>query len=85
MSRKFLEYSLDTNSSNKKDKAIAYKNALGYDVTNYKSFISQIEAKVKSGMYTPISNESTKFDVKYQCGLPIIGSNGKTKTVICNI
>ena len=54
-------------------------------MTNYKSFISQIEVKVKSGMYKLVSNERTKFGVKYQYELPITGPNGKTKTVICNI
>ena len=81
--RKFLEYSLNLNSlTGGKDKAIAYKNALGYDITNYKDLIKQIETKVKSGMHKPVSCEYTNFGVKYRYELPITGPNGKTKTVI---
>lgn len=41
--RKFLEYSLDMNSTNGKDKAIAYEKGLGYNKTNFQSLKWQIE------------------------------------------
>ncbi len=35
--------------SSGKDKAIAYKNALGYDQTNYKSLVNQISNQINTG------------------------------------
>ena len=41
--RKFLEYSLDMNSPNRKDKSIVYEKGLEYNKINFQSLKQQIE------------------------------------------
>ena len=80
--RKFLEYSLDINSINGKDKAIAYEKGLGYNKTNFQSLKRQIEENINSGKVTPKQIKSTDHGMKYVFEIPVTGPNKKTKTVV---
>lgn len=80
--RKFLEYSLDMNSTNGKDKAIAYEKGLGYNKTNFQSLKWQIEKNINSGKAAPKQIKSTGHGTKYVFEIPVTGPNGKTKTVV---
>ncbi len=80
---KFLKYSLDMNSkSGGKDKAIAYKNGLGYDQTNYKSLISQISFQINSGNIKLTEIEKAQYGFKYKFEISVTGPNRKTKIVV---
>lgn len=65
-----------------KDKAIAYKNALGCDKTNYKSLINQISNQVNTGKAKLIGLEHASYGTKYKYEVDVIGPNRKTKTVV---
>ena len=81
--RKFTEYSLNMESkSGGKDKAIAYKNALGYDKTNYKSLINQISNQINTGKAKLIGLEHASYGTKYKYDVNVIGPNGNTKTIV---
>lgn len=79
---KFLKYSLDMTSEHGRDKAIAYKRGLGYDQTYYQSLKQQIINQVNGGMASLKTIKITIHGVKYIFELPVLGPNGKTKTVV---
>lgn len=81
--RKFIEYSLNMESkSGGKDKAIAYKNALGYDKSNYRFLINQISNQINTGKAKLTGVEHASYGTKYKYDVNVMGPNGKTKTVV---
>ena len=80
--RKFLDYSLNKNHPIGKHKAAAYEQGLGLNLSNYYLLKQQIVEKVNSGNAKLIKIEKTSYGVKYSYELPIVGPNGKTKSVI---
>ncbi len=81
--RKFIEYSLNMESkSGGKDKAIAYKNALGFDETNYRSLINQISNQINTGKAKLIDVEHASSVTKYKYDVNVMGPNGNNKTIV---
>lgn len=79
---KFLNYSLDYSNPNSKGKAEAYEKALGFNQHNASLLIDQIHSKVTSGKVQPLTIKSNNYGTKYIYEIPILGPNGKTKTVV---
>ena len=76
--RKFTEYSL--NPEKQPDKARAFKDALGYDLSNYQQLEKQIRdtfdrEKLKE-------KEKIKYGTKYEQKMMLKGPNGKTAKVL---
>ena len=79
---KFTDYSLDYDNPNSRGKAEAYEKALGFNKSNAKTLIEQIDNAVKSGSVSPIEIAESEFGTKYKYRIPIKGANGLIKNVI---
>lgn len=75
---KFSEYAVTPDKQ--PDKAKAFKQALGYDLTNYKSLIDQIYKNVKR--YSSIEKGNKGWGMTYEVIVDIKGPNGKTAKVL---
>lgn len=81
-SKKFVEYSLDTTHPIGKHKALIYKEALGYDSSNYETLIKQIENYVQDDTSIPNRIENTTWGPRYQYNVPVKGLNGLERLVL---
>ena len=81
-SKKFVEYSLDTNHPIGKHKALIYKETLGYDSSNYETLIRQIENYVQADESIPNKIEITKWGPRFQYNVPVKGLNGLERLVL---
>jgi len=75
---KFTKYALDDNRD--PDKAIAFRNALGYTSENVNSLISNIRCNLSC--FEARSKGHNGFGVSYECIMNLIGSNGKSANVV---
>lgn len=80
--RKFTHYSLSPNSCRGRHKAIVYKSALGYDLTNYESLISQISDAIHGGEARMFEISNTQYGLRYSFYVSVTGPNGQTKDVV---
>jgi len=76
--RKLTHYAL--NPSGDKNKAYAFKSALGFDTDNANLLIRQIKAKV--GKYPAKPKGHNGFGETYEVIIDITGPNGKTAKVL---
>ena len=80
---KFVRYSLDPNSQRGKDKALVYKEVLGFTQKNYLDLKSQIHNIIVAGKAHLTSMKTNDHDViEYNYQIPIKGANGNTATVV---
>lgn len=75
---KFTEYAL--NPQKQKDKAEAFKKALGYDLENYQKLIDNIKSNIAK--YKAIPKPNIGYGERYQVIMDLTGENGKTAKVL---
>lgn len=76
--RKFTQYAL--NPDKQPDKARAFKEALGYDLSNYDNLIQDVKINLKSDKF--ISKGSNDHGELFEQALTLIGPNGKNAKVL---
>lgn len=74
-----MEHYLNMDSPTGKNKAIAFKKALGYDRSNYQELIQQIREKLPSS--NAIIKAKDEFGERYQVEMELSGPNGKQARV----
>ena len=75
---KFTEYSL--NPLKQKDKAEAFRKALGYNLDNYQKLIDNVKSNITNYPATPKSDIG--YGQRYQIIMDLIGENGKSAKVL---
>lgn len=75
---KFSKYALDSNKD--PDKSKAFKDALGYDLTNYKDLVENIRSHLSE--YEAIKKPDRGHGQRYEVVLELTGPNGKTANVL---
>lgn len=75
---KFLNYSL--NPLKAPDKAKAFKEALGYDLSNYEDLIENLKAHTDESKFVPKGDDG--YGMKYEYIVKITGANGKQANVL---
>ena len=75
---KFSMYALDPNKD--PDKSKAFKEALGYDLTNYSDLIENIKTHLSE--YEAIKKPDKGHGQRYEVVMEITGPNGKTANVL---
>lgn len=75
---KFTEYAL--NAAKAPDKARAFKEALGYDVNNYKDLIENINNHIDETKFVPKNDAG--YGMRYEYVVELKGPNGKTANVL---
>lgn len=75
---KFNRYALDPQKA--PDKARAFKEALGYDLSNYASLIQDIKEHLPE--YAATKKENLGFGDRYEVVMELTGPNGKTANVL---
>ncbi|MGP0583694.1 phage minor capsid protein [Paenibacillus timonensis] len=77
---KLTQYALDPNHPKGKDKARVFQSALGYNQSNYKDLIDNVNRNL--GAAPAYFRGSTPYGDKYEVILPLQGPNGKTANVL---
>ncbi|WP_339816799.1 phage minor capsid protein [Paenibacillus sp. FSL R7-0216] len=77
---KLTQYALDPNHPKGKDKARVFQSALGYNQSNYKDLIKNVDRNL--GSAPAYFRGSTPYGDKYEVILPLQGPNGKTANVL---
>ncbi|HJB29713.1 MAG TPA: phage head morphogenesis protein, partial [Candidatus Blautia faecavium] len=75
---KFTKYALDPDGDT--NKARAFKEALGYDLTNYQDLIQNIRNNLSNSEAKPKGNNG--YGMMYEIVMDIKGPNGKTAKVL---
>lgn len=75
---KFVNYSL--NPEKAPDKAKAFKDSLGYDLTNYDLLIKNIEEHIDESKF--VEKGDSGFGMRYEYVMGITGENGKKANVL---
>ncbi|NLW90001.1 MAG: hypothetical protein GXY34_00145 [Syntrophomonadaceae bacterium] len=79
--KKIVEYSLNKNhSGGGKDKAIAFEQALGYNLSNYQDLIDNIRGNLPR--FPAVYKGKGKHGERYQVIMELTGPNGKTAKVL---
>lgn len=76
--KKFVNYALDPEKA--PDKAIAFKNALGYDKSNYKDLKEKVYAAIREDAF--VKKGDNGYGMRYEQVVEITGPNGKTAKVL---
>jgi len=76
--RKFTDYAL--NPDKQPHKALAFKLALGYDLSNYEKLIENIKRNI--GKFSAKAKQNKGFGDVYEVVLTLKGENGKTANVL---
>lgn len=76
--QKFVGYALDPNKD--PNKALAFKNALGYDQSNADELIQNILDHVDESKFVP--KDDIGYGMRYEFIMALLGSNGKTANVL---
>ncbi len=77
---KLTDYSLNMTSKKGRDKAIAFEESLGYNLTNYKDLIAAVREAIP--LYETIPNGQNQYGDLYQTVVKVKGVNGKTANVL---
>ncbi len=75
---KFTEYAL--NPLKDTNKAKAFKEALGYDLSNYQELMGKIKEKIDESKFVEKGNNG--YGMRYEYIVEITGPNGKTANVL---
>ena len=75
---KFVAYAL--NPEKAPDKARAFKEALGYDLSNYTDLMLNIEANIDESKFVP--KDDIGFGLRYEYVVELEGPNGKKANVL---
>ena len=75
---KFTQYALNDDSD--PDKAIAFRNALGYTPDNVNWLIANIRRNLPCFESTPKGDNG--FGMRYECIMSLTGSNGRSANVV---
>ena len=76
--KKFVNYALDPEKA--PDKAVAFKNALGYDKSNYKDLKEKVYAAIREDAF--VEKGDNGYGMRYEQVVEIAGPNGKTAKVL---
>ena len=76
---KFTKYALDLNNPKGKNKAIAFEEALGYNLTNVDKLIKNIQNNINN--FNAIEKEDKGFGKRYEVLMTLIGENKKIANV----
>jgi len=76
--RKLTDYAL--NPDKQPHKALAFKLALGYDLSNYEKLILNIKTNI--GLFSAKTKNNKGFGDVYEVMLKLTGENGKTANVL---
>ncbi len=78
---KLVKYSLNMeHPKGRKEKAIAFKKALGYNKGNYKELMDNIHKNV--GKYKAREKGIDRYGLKYEVVMNLTGPNGKSANVL---
>lgn len=75
---KFTNYALNPKIA--PEKAKAFKDALGYDLTNYKDLMTNIETNIVESKF--VEKGDSGFGMRYEYVMEITGANGKKANVL---
>lgn len=75
---KFVAYAL--NPEKAPDKAKAFKEALGYDLSNYTDLMLNIESKIDESKFVP--KDDIGYGMRYEYVIELDGPNGKKANVL---
>lgn len=76
---KFTKYALDTNNPKGKNKAIAFEEALGYNLSNVDKLVKNIRNNINK--FSAIEKEDKGFGKRYEILMTLIGENKKIANV----
>jgi len=78
---KLIRYALNKeHKGGGKDKAIAFEQALGYNINNYEQLIEDVLVNLLK--YPAVYKGNTKYGKRYEVEMELTGPNGKTAMVI---
>lgn len=77
---KFLDYCLNKEHPQGRDKAVAFDKILGYNKDNYQELIAELKNNL--GQYKALKKGVNKYGIRYQVIMPIKGPNGNTASVL---
>ncbi len=77
---KLVDYALNREHSDGRDKAIAFERALGYNKTNYQDLMDNILRNLAN--YPAVFKGKNQYGEKYEVAMELTGPNGKTAKVL---
>ena len=80
ISKKLVNYCLDTTHSIGKHKAVVFQSALGYNISNAGALERQIEKGLRVYRGIPLGDSS--YGYRYNVVMLVKGANGKTQPVV---
>lgn len=78
--RKLTDYALKMDDAKSRDKAVAFRDALGYTLVNYKTLVDDVLNNLCR--YPAKSKGNQIYGCLYEVVMPITGPNGRTARVL---